>query len=124
TTTDMHGAKTLRMVIPELRCGGAILGGAIRYRRHRARGKTAPPVRAVARSLGGAPSFSSRPADAGGDAPAPATGSVPLPSAYNSLGGIVKLLGMIVSPGNSRHIPDAIATDPTLRTRIFHPSRF
>ena len=29
--------------------------------------------------------------------------------------GIVKLLGMIVSPGNSRHFPDAIATDPTLR---------
>ena len=26
-----------------------------------------------------------------------------------------ELLGMIVSPGNSRHIPDAIATDPTLR---------
>jgi hypothetical protein len=31
------------------------------------------------------------------------------------LGGIVKLLGMIVSPDNSRHFPDAIATDPTLR---------
>jgi hypothetical protein len=29
--------------------------------------------------------------------------------------GIVKLLGMILSPGNSRHFPDAIATDPTLR---------
>jgi hypothetical protein len=29
--------------------------------------------------------------------------------------GIVKLLGMIVSPGNSRHFPGAIATDPTLR---------
>jgi transposase len=29
--------------------------------------------------------------------------------------GIVKLLGMIVSPGNSRHFSDAIATDPTLR---------
>ena len=29
--------------------------------------------------------------------------------------GIVKLLGMIVSPGNSRHFPDAISTDPTLR---------
>ena len=29
--------------------------------------------------------------------------------------GIVKLLGMIVSPGNSRHFPDAIATDPALR---------
>ena len=32
-----------------------------------------------------------------------------------SVDGIVKLLGMIVSPGNSRHFPDAIATDPTLR---------
>jgi hypothetical protein len=29
--------------------------------------------------------------------------------------GIVKLLGMILLPGNSRHFPDAIATDPTLR---------
>jgi hypothetical protein len=29
--------------------------------------------------------------------------------------GIVKLLGMIMSPDNSRHFPDAIATDPTLR---------
>ena len=29
--------------------------------------------------------------------------------------GIVKLLGMILSPGNSRHFPDAIYTDPTLR---------
>jgi hypothetical protein len=35
----------------------------------------------------------------------------PLPGLY----GIVKLLGMILSPGNSRHFPDAIATDSTLR---------
>jgi hypothetical protein len=28
--------------------------------------------------------------------------------------GIVKLLGMILSPGNSRHFPDAISADPTL----------
>jgi hypothetical protein len=31
--------------------------------------------------------------------------------------GIVKLLGMILSPGNSRHFPDAMATDPTLRQK-------
>jgi hypothetical protein len=35
--------------------------------------------------------------------------------ALGRLEGIVKLLGMIVSPDNSRHFPDAIATDPTLR---------
>jgi ABC-type transporter Mla MlaB component len=35
--------------------------------------------------------------------------------------GIVKLLGMIVSPGSSRHIPDAIATDPTLRRPAPYP---
>jgi hypothetical protein len=29
--------------------------------------------------------------------------------------GIVKLLGMLWSPGNSRHCPEAIATDLTLR---------
>jgi len=29
--------------------------------------------------------------------------------------GIVKLLGMIVSPGNSRHLSDAMSTDPMLR---------
>jgi hypothetical protein len=29
--------------------------------------------------------------------------------------GIVKLLGMILSPDNSRHFPEAIATNPTLR---------
>jgi hypothetical protein len=29
--------------------------------------------------------------------------------------GIVKLLGIIVSPGNSRHFPDAIATNPPFR---------
>ena len=29
--------------------------------------------------------------------------------------GIVKLLGMILSPGNRRHFPDAISIDPTLR---------
>src|SRR5262249_36623186 len=37
------------------------------------------------------------------------------PPSSDSPAGIVKLLGMIVSPGNSRHFPDAIATDPTLR---------
>jgi hypothetical protein len=29
--------------------------------------------------------------------------------------GIVKLLGMILSPGNSRYFSDAISADPTLR---------
>jgi hypothetical protein len=29
--------------------------------------------------------------------------------------GIVKLLGMILSPGNSRHFPDEISTDLTVR---------
>ena len=29
--------------------------------------------------------------------------------------GIVKLLGRILSPGNRRHFPDAIGTDPTFR---------
>jgi hypothetical protein len=33
----------------------------------------------------------------------------------NQLKGIVKLLGMILSPGNSRHFPDAISADSTLR---------
>ena len=37
------------------------------------------------------------------------------------LAGIVKLLGMLWSPGNSRHIPDAIATDPTLRQPALCP---
>jgi hypothetical protein len=35
--------------------------------------------------------------------------------------GIVKLLGMIVSPGDSRHVPDAMATDPTLRPPVCYP---
>ena len=35
--------------------------------------------------------------------------------------GIVKLLGIILSPGNSRHFPDAIATDPTLRRPAPYP---
>ena len=35
--------------------------------------------------------------------------------------GIVKMLGMIVSPGNSRHFPDAMATDPTLRQPALSP---
>ena len=39
----------------------------------------------------------------------------------NSSLGIVKLLGMILSPGNSRHFPDAISTDPTLRQPASYP---
>jgi hypothetical protein len=35
--------------------------------------------------------------------------------------GIVKLLGMIVSPGTSRHFPDAIATDPPFRPPVCYP---
>jgi hypothetical protein len=35
--------------------------------------------------------------------------------------GIVKLLEMIWSPGNSRHFPDAISTDPTLRPPVGYP---
>ena len=35
--------------------------------------------------------------------------------------GIVKLLGMILSPGNRRHFPDAISTDPTLRRPAPYP---
>ena len=35
--------------------------------------------------------------------------------------GIVKLLGMILSPGNRRHFPDAISTDPTLRQPAPYP---
>ena len=35
--------------------------------------------------------------------------------------GIVKLLGMIVSPGNSRRLPDAIFTDSTLRPPVCYP---
>jgi len=35
--------------------------------------------------------------------------------------GIVKLLGMIVSPGNSRHFPDAMPADPTLRQPALYP---
>jgi len=35
--------------------------------------------------------------------------------------GIVKLLGMIVSSGNSRHFPDVIVTDPTLRPLVCYP---
>jgi hypothetical protein len=42
------------------------------------------------------------------------------PTWYGSKG-IVKLLGMILSPGNSRHVPDAIATDPTLRRPAPYP---
>jgi hypothetical protein len=48
-------------------------------------------------------------------------GAVTLPedgedlSAVVRSGGIVKLLGMILSPDNSRHFPEAIATNPTLR---------
>ena len=37
------------------------------------------------------------------------------------LDGIVKLLGMILSPGNRRHFPGAIATDPTLRRPASYP---
>src|SRR5215470_11297753 len=37
------------------------------------------------------------------------------------LPGIVKLLGMMLSPGNSRHFPDAISTDPTLRQPALYP---
>ena len=29
--------------------------------------------------------------------------------------GIVKLLGMMWSPGNNKHFPEAMSTDPTLR---------
>jgi len=40
--------------------------------------------------------------------------------------GIVKLLGIIVSPGNSRYFPDVIATDPPFRqpalSPLFQPS--
>jgi hypothetical protein len=35
--------------------------------------------------------------------------------------GIVKLLGMIVSPGNSRRFPGAMSTDPTLRQPAPYP---
>ena len=35
--------------------------------------------------------------------------------------GIVKLLGMMVSPDNSRHVLEAIATDPTLRPPALYP---
>ena len=35
--------------------------------------------------------------------------------------GIVKLLGMIVSPGNSRHFPDVIAPDPPFRRPALSP---
>jgi hypothetical protein len=38
-----------------------------------------------------------------------------------SRAGIVKLLGMLWSPGNSRHFPDAMATDPTLRPPVYSP---
>jgi hypothetical protein len=38
-----------------------------------------------------------------------------------STAGIVKLLGMLVSPGNSRHFPGAIATDSTLRQPALSP---
>jgi hypothetical protein len=37
------------------------------------------------------------------------------------MNGIVKLLGMIVSPGNSRCFPDVISTDPTLRPPVCYP---
>ena len=42
-------------------------------------------------------------------------------SADNTMGGIVKLLGMIVSPGNSRHFSDAMSADPTLRQPTPYP---
>jgi hypothetical protein len=32
-----------------------------------------------------------------------------------TLGGIVKLLGMIWAPGNNKHFPEAMSADPTLR---------
>ena len=32
--------------------------------------------------------------------------------------GIVKLLGLLLPPGNSRHFPDAISTDLTLSTTV------
>src|SRR5688572_28880973 len=35
--------------------------------------------------------------------------------------GIVKLLGIIVSPGNSRYFPDVIATDPPFRRPALSP---
>ena len=38
-----------------------------------------------------------------------------LPSSGSTSQGIVKLLGMILSPGNSRHFPDEISTDLTVR---------
>src|SRR5712692_3761196 len=34
---------------------------------------------------------------------------------WNTSAGIVKLLGIIVSPGNRRYYPDVIATDPPFR---------
>ena len=47
---------------------------------------------------------------------------IPVQSPYEcKTRGIVKLLGIIVSPGNSRHFPDAIATDPTLRQPALSP---
>ena len=36
--------------------------------------------------------------------------------------GIVKLLGMLWSPGNSRHFPDAMSADPTFRCCGLHYS--
>jgi hypothetical protein len=44
-----------------------------------------------------------------------------LTNILNILTGIVKLLGMILSPGKRRHVPDAIATDPTLRRPAPYP---
>ena len=35
--------------------------------------------------------------------------------------GIVKLLGMIVSPGNRRYFPDVIATDPLFKRPALSP---
>ena len=40
---------------------------------------------------------------------------------WEALFGIVKLLEMIWSPGNSRRFPDAISTDPTLRPPVCYP---
>jgi hypothetical protein len=45
---------------------------------------------------------------------------------FDAAQGIVKWLGMILSPGNSRHFPDAISADPTLRppalSLLFRPN--
>ena len=62
------------------------------------------------------------------DAAVPETGSVPAPGEESlseapsvTREGIVKLLGIILSPGNRRYFPDVIATNPPFRQPALSP---